>query len=59
MLGSTMIAGGFVRLGAVALLLTVASCGDLYFGDNPGHEFPKETGPLTVPPKALGNGTAP
>lgn len=34
-----------------ALLLALAGCSDLYFGDNPGPAFPKQTGPLTTPPR--------
>jgi predicted small lipoprotein YifL len=41
-----------------AALLSVAGCGSLYLGDNPGPDTRKETGPLTVPPRAVRDGTA-
>ena len=44
-------------LGAVAAaLLSIAGCGSLYLGDNPGPDMRKETGPLTVPPRAVRDG---
>ncbi len=46
------------RIAALALLLVMGACTGVDLGDNPGHEFPKETGPLTVPPVNVRNGTA-
>jgi len=46
-------------LGAVvAALLSVAGCGDIYFGDSQARSLPKETGPLTVPPQTVRDGIA-
>ena len=56
---TAIIAGGIIRGAAIALLLGVAGCDGLDLRDNPGHEFPKQTGPLTVPPKSLQNGATP
>ncbi len=42
----------------VAVLLTLAGCGDIYLGDSQARTLPKETGPLTVPPRAVRDGTA-
>jgi len=36
------------RIALVVLTIALPACSDLYFGDKPGREFPKETGPLTV-----------
>ncbi len=47
-----------VLAAAVAALLSVAGCGSLYLGDNPGPDTRKETGPLTVPPAAVRDGSA-
>ena len=45
-------------LGAVvAALLSVAGCGSLYLGDNPRPDVRKGTGPLTVPPSSVRDGT--
>ncbi len=41
-----------------AVLLSVAGCGGLYLGDNPRPDTRKETGPLTVPPRVVRDGTA-
>lgn len=38
------------RAASAAVLLSLAACNGLNLGDNPGREFPKETGALTVPP---------
>ena len=46
------------RGGAFAVLLFLTGCGGLYFGDNPGPDVRKETGPLTVPPRPVRDGTA-
>ena len=46
------------RGGAFAVLLFLTGCGGLYFGDNPGPDVRKETGPLTVPPRSVRDGTA-
>ncbi len=43
---------------AVAMLCGLAGCNGLYFGDNPGRDVRKETGPLTVPPADVRAGTA-
>jgi len=42
----------------LAVLLTLAGCGDIYLGDSQARSLPKETGPLTVPPRAVRDGTA-
>lgn len=56
---SPSVLGGMAgRAGALILLLALSACSDLYFGDNPGREFPKQTGPLTAPPASAVNGTA-
>lgn len=47
-----------VRAAALAVLFAVSGCTGVDLGDNPGHEFPKENGPLTVPPANVRNGTA-
>ena len=49
---------GFVRVVVLAGVVALGGCNGLYFGDNPGREFPKETGPLTVPPAGVRAGTA-
>ncbi len=46
------------RLSLVAALLSLAACSGLYLGDNPRPDTRKETGPLTVPPRAVRDGTA-
>ena len=46
------------RSATLVLLLALSACSGLYLGDNPGREFRKETGPLTVPPAAVRNGNA-
>ena len=50
--------GSFLRAAALAFVLAVPACNGLYLGDNPGREFPKQTGPLTTPPATALNGTA-
>jgi predicted small lipoprotein YifL len=41
-----------------AALLSVAGCGDIYLEDSQARSLPKETGPLTVPPRAVRDGTS-
>ena len=43
---------------AVIALFGLGGCSGLYFGDNPGSDVRKETGPLTVPPPDVRAGTA-
>ena len=50
--------GSLLRAAALAFVLAVTACNGLYLGDNPGREFPKQTGPLTTPPATALNGTA-
>jgi hypothetical protein len=47
-----------VRASILALLLVLCGCNGIDFGDNPHREFPKQTGPLTVPPASVRDGTA-
>lgn len=46
------------RVALATLLIVLTGCSGIDFGDNPQREFPKETGPLTVPPRAVQDGTA-
>jgi predicted small lipoprotein YifL len=43
---------------AIVALFGLAGCNGLYFGDDPGRDVRKETGPLTVPPAEVRAGTA-
>lgn len=53
-----MIARATIRAAAAAVLLSLAGCNGLYFGDNPGPDVRKERGPLTVPPRLVPDGPA-
>ena len=39
-----------VRGAVLAVLLAVSGCNGINFGDSPGPDVRKQTGPLTVPP---------
>ncbi len=45
-----------IRGALIAILLTITACSGLDFGDHPGHDVSKESGPLTVPPAHLKDG---
>ena len=53
-----MTARAGIRAATAAILLSVAGCGGLYFGDNPGPDVRKERGPLTIPPRLVPDGPA-
>lgn len=45
-----------IRGAVLAGLLALTACSGIDFGDRPGREVPKETGPLTNLPLHLKNG---
>lgn len=46
------------RAGVVVMVLALAGCGGIDFGDNPGPDVRKQTGPLTTPPADVLSGKA-
>ena len=56
--GGAVEKGGAVKGCILTFLLVLSACSGIDFGDRTGHEFPKETGPLTVPSASVWNGTA-
>ena len=47
-----------IRTTVFAALLGLAACGGIDFGDSPGPDVRKQTGPLTVPPPDVVSGRA-
>jgi hypothetical protein len=47
-----------MRIAASLLILLLAGCSGIDLGDNPGKDVAKQTGPLTVPPAHLKDGSS-
>lgn len=47
-----------MRVVWLVCVLGLSGCGGIYLGDNPGPDVAKDTGPLTVPPRAVRAGTS-
>jgi hypothetical protein len=45
-----------IRGTLIAIVLSMTACSGLDFGDRPGRDVAKESGPLTVPPAHLKDG---
>ena len=48
-----------VRRAALAVLLALSGCSGIDFGDRPGPDVRKQSGPLTVPPPPAQDRVAP